>query len=217
MTDLSLVTNVITSLFCAAVLVQTVRLSQAVHKLRHAGLIEVVASLEAATETSQQALGALTKVLSAEGPPLDAAVRGARDLRAQLTTLRDELSLMIEIGNGVAERILAAANGARGAARDTSAADAATAPDVMSQLQPTPTRVSHQAAEGSDTAPADLLPAPAARSRRSERSGRGDRGAPAAVSRTDASTVTKERDLSPAGELDHADGPLGDAAKESQS
>ncbi|MBW6525566.1 hypothetical protein KZ813_01795 [Sphingomonas sp. RHCKR7] len=130
MIDLSVVTNVITSLFCAAVLVQTVRLSRAVHKLRHAGLMEVVASLEAATATSQQALGELTQVLSAEGPPLDAAVRGARDLRAQLVTLRDELSLMIDVGNGVAERILAAANGARLTPRGTSDAEVIPADDM---------------------------------------------------------------------------------------
>nr|WP_246616721.1 DUF6468 domain-containing protein [Sphingomonas yunnanensis] len=86
--------------------------------MRHAGLIEVVASLESATDTSQRALGELTQVLQTGGPSLDAAVRGARDLRAQLVTLRDELSLMIDIGNGVAERILAAANDARGSAGD---------------------------------------------------------------------------------------------------
>lgn len=116
MSHLSLITNIVTSLFCAAVLVQTFRLSRAVGSLRHAGLVEVVATLDASTEASQQALAALNTVLTNEGPALDAAVRSSRDIRAQLVALRDELSLMIDIGNGVAERILAAADGARGTA-----------------------------------------------------------------------------------------------------
>lgn len=220
MTDLSFITNVITTLFCAAVLVQTVRLSRAVHKLRHAGLIEVVASLEAATETSQQALGELTKVLSAEGPPLDAAVRSARDLRAQLVTLRDELSLMIDIGNGVAERILAAANGARGAPNntDSSASDLAVGNDPALRRSPALAPEPHDGGQDPGTTLVGPSSATAASSHRSEKSGRGGRGrALAVVSTTGAPTATGERDHLPDDELDCADRPLSAAAKEPQS
>ncbi|MBB3692768.1 hypothetical protein [Sphingomonas sp. BK580] len=209
MINLSFVTNVITSLFCAAVLVQTVRLSHAVHKLRHAGLIEVVASLETATETSQRALGDLTRVLSAEGPPLDAAVRGARDLRAQLAGLRDELSLMIDVGNGVAERILAAANGARGAG----GADGAAADDAVVPASPTPLH----AADGRRDAGATTPPRVAG-SRQAERKGRDGQGiAPAVVGASDAPSSIGEHGQSADGRRDLAGAPASAAAEEPQS
>lgn len=218
MTDLSFVTNVITSLFCAAVLVQTVRLSRAVHKLRHAGLIEVVASLEAATDTSQQALGELTKVLSAEGPSLDAAVRGARDLRAQLVTLRDELSLMIDIGNGVAERILAAANGARGGPRvngevGVSAPDNAAAPTSSS-----PAKGASEERDGAASTPVGSSPASTSDSRRVGRNGRSNRGrALAVVPTTEVPAPANERDNLLNGDIDLADQSHAAAAKDSRS
>jgi hypothetical protein len=214
-TDLSFITNVITSLFCAAVLVQTVRLSRAVHKLRHAGLIEVVASLEAATDTSQQALGALTKVLSAEGPPLEAAVRGARDLRAQLTALRDELSLMIDIGNGVAERILAAANGARGAPREAGEADASAADVAVVGASSSPTQEASEARNDAASTPAQSSPTPITSARRVEKSGRNGRGrALAVVPSTETPSSTDERDQLPDGEVDRTDRSPSAAAEE---
>ena len=218
MTDLSFITNVITSLFCAAVLVQTVRLSRAVHKLRHAGLIEVVASLEAATDTSQQALGELTKVLSAEGPPLDAAVRGARDLRAQLVTLRDELSLMIDIGNGVAEHILAAANGARGAPRRDLEADVSAAKDPVGRASSSPAQEASAEFEDAASMPGRSSPAPTDGPGGVEKAGRNGRGrALAAVRAADAPSSTDQSEHLPSGEVDRADSSPEAAAKESRS
>ncbi len=217
MTDLSFITNVITSLFCAAVLVQTVRLSHAVHKLRHAGLIEVVASLEAATDTSQQALGELTKVLSAEGPPLDAAVRGARDLRAQLVTLRDELSLMIDIGNGVAERILAAANGARDVPRVAGELDGRAARHTEGRASSSSAQEAREGSEDATSMPVPPTPAPVTRPRQVEKSGRNDRGrALAVVSATEAPS-TDEREHFTTGGVDRADTSSKAAAKEPRS
>ncbi|TCP37521.1 hypothetical protein [Sphingomonas sp. BK235] len=137
MIDAFLVTNIVTSLLCAGVLVQTVRLSRAVRTLRQSGLVDVVQTLEAATAASQQALSALGTVLATDGPTLDAAVRDGRAVRDQLHALRDELSLMIDIGNGVADRILAAADTGKAARHPADAAvplNGATAPD----RQPSP-------------------------------------------------------------------------------
>jgi hypothetical protein len=217
-TDLSFITNVITSLFCAAVLVQTVRLSRAVHKLRHAGLIEVVASLEAATDTSQQALGELTKVLSTEGPPLEAAVRGARDLRAQLVTLRDELSLMIDIGNGVAERILAAANGARDASRAADGVDVSAAGDAKVPASSSPVEEANEARDEAASTPLPSSPAPTIGPCRVDKNGRTDRvRALAVVPAIEAPSSTDKRDHLPNGEVDRAQPSPSAAAKESRS
>lgn len=217
MTDLSFITNVITSLFCAAVLVQTVRLSRAVHKLRHAGLIEVVASLEAATDTSQQALGELTKVLSAEGPPLDAAVRGARDLRAQLVTLRDELSLMIDIGNGVAERILAAANGARDVPRVAGELDVRAARHTEGRASSSSAQEAREGSEDATSMPVPPTPAPVTRPRQVEKSSRNGRGRALAVSSATEAPSTDEREHFTTGGVDRADTSSKAAAKEPRS
>lgn len=150
MIDAFLLTNIVTSLLCAGVLVQTVRLSRAVRTLRQSGLVDVVQTLEAATAASQQAWSALGTVLATDGPTLDAAVRDGRAVRDQLHALRDELSLMIDIGNGVADRILAAADTGKAARRPADAAvplNGATAPD----RQPLPAPVE---SGGDDDAPA---------------------------------------------------------------
>ncbi|WIW90553.1 hypothetical protein K3M67_21365 (plasmid) [Sphingobium sp. V4] len=99
--SLATFSNAILMLLCMAVIVQTLRLSRSVRELRSSALHDSVAQLERATGQARAVLGELKMMLATE---VVAQSRAAASSEA----LRDELSVMVGIGNAVAERILEA-------------------------------------------------------------------------------------------------------------
>ncbi len=131
---LATVTNMLVIILCTAVLVQTSRMMLAVRRLRGEGTGELVKVLDRAVAQSRTVLGELRATLATEGAAHAEAIAGAATLHGQLTDLRNELDVMIAVGNSVADRIAGANQGAA-TARDDSGprspdhdrADAATA------------------------------------------------------------------------------------------
>lgn len=93
--------NAITMLLCVAVIVQTLRLGRSIGDLRSASLSDSVKQLERATGQAKMVLGELKTLLATD---VMAQSRGATSGEE----LRDELSVMIGIGNSVADRIMEA-------------------------------------------------------------------------------------------------------------
>lgn len=112
--------NVMMLLLCVAVIVQTLRMGKSIRDLRTTSLNDSVAQLERATGQARTVLGELKTLLANE---VVAQSRGAANGEA----LRDELAVMVGIGNSVADRIMeavAAQNAVKAAEADAKEASA---------------------------------------------------------------------------------------------
>jgi hypothetical protein len=94
--------NVVLILLCVSVLVQSARMSRRLRTLRDTQLAEGVAQIERATGQARVVLGDLKRVLATDGAAQQTAIAAAEEIR-------DELTLMVGIGNAVADRIMDAA------------------------------------------------------------------------------------------------------------
>lgn len=94
--------NVVLILLCVSVLVQSARMSRRLRILRDTQLAEGVAQIERATGQARVVLGDLKRVLATDGAAQQTSIAAAEEIR-------DELTLMVGIGNAVADRIMEAA------------------------------------------------------------------------------------------------------------
>jgi hypothetical protein len=94
--------NLVVSMLCAAVVLQSVRMMRNIREIKTGAFGETIKSLETATGQARSVLAELKAVLSTDG------AASARTI-ASGETLREELSLMVGIGNAVADRIMEAA------------------------------------------------------------------------------------------------------------
>ena len=129
--------NLVLMLLCATVIVQSIRLTKSFKTIRSSALDESVAQLDRATGQAKAVLAELKTLLSTDGVAQSRVIKDGE-------ALRDELSVMVGIGNAVAERIMEAVaaqntaredDASREAAND-SAADAETAASAPSGSQP---------------------------------------------------------------------------------
>lgn len=95
-------TNILLMALCVAVLVQSARMMRAFKAIQTGDLGETVKQLDRATGQARTVLAELKDILATDGA---ASVRTIQSGE----TLRDELSVMVGIGNAVAERIMDAA------------------------------------------------------------------------------------------------------------
>jgi hypothetical protein len=106
----ALLTNFACMILCCAVMVQSMRLMRSLRAVKDGSLGEVVQSLDKATGLARAVLsdmkGTLSRDMSTNAQMLD-------DAKA----IRDELNVMIGIGDAIAERIANAASAANGADR----------------------------------------------------------------------------------------------------
>jgi hypothetical protein len=113
--DILMVSNIVTALLCLAVLVQSARLMRGLKSVRKADLGESVKVLDQATGAARSVLGELKAVLENEG-------------RANCTTvdeaqkIRDELGMLINLADSMAERLVDAASRTQTARSDTARA-----------------------------------------------------------------------------------------------
>ncbi|HKY80485.1 MAG TPA: DUF6468 domain-containing protein [Sphingobium sp.] len=94
--------NLIVMLLCVAVIVQSRRLSKSFNEVRSVNLRDSIAQLDRSTGQAKAVLAELKALLATEGVAHSRSVASGE-------ALRDELSVMIGIGNAVAERIVEAA------------------------------------------------------------------------------------------------------------
>lgn len=125
---IALAANLMTSILCAAVLVQSVRMARRLNTVKDGDLPRMVAALDNATGEARAVLSELKRTLGTDCAQHARQVEHARELR-------DELEIISGIGNAAAERILAAmgqANGTEPAAETVEAPDEALneAPDA---------------------------------------------------------------------------------------
>jgi len=131
-------TNIITVLFCVAVLIQSVRMLRSLKQVREGQLDRTVLALETATAKAHGVLSEMKQTLSTEGAANSHALAEARDVR-------EELHVMIGIANAMAERLMEAASaGSQAEAAPEPAkkpkaqtARARTAPTQRSRAKPT--------------------------------------------------------------------------------
>ena len=133
--------NAITMLLCVAVIIQTLRMANSIRDLRSTSLSDSVAQLDRATGQARTVLGELKTLLATD---VMAQSRGA----ASGAELRDELSVMIGIGNSVADRIMEAV----AAQNDGNSAESA--PKEASARRQGPRKARGRAASGRRKTPA---------------------------------------------------------------
>ena len=95
-------TNVITVLFCIAVLIQSVRMMRSLKDVRENQLDRTVGALDTATAKAQGVLSELRQTLVTDGSAHAGVLGDAREVR-------EELNVMIGIANAMAERLMEAA------------------------------------------------------------------------------------------------------------
>lgn len=95
----ALLANVLTMIFCMAVLVQSVRMMRSLRTVKDGALTEVVTALEKATTGARSVLSEMKATLSTD------CAQHAR-LVDQARGLRDELSDMIGIADAACERVV---------------------------------------------------------------------------------------------------------------
>lgn len=98
-------TNLVLVILCIAVMAQSARLLRAFRTIKSGDLGDTVKSLDRATTEARAVLAELKDILSVDG------AANARTI-ASGASLREELSVMVGIGNAVAERIMDAAGAA---------------------------------------------------------------------------------------------------------
>lgn len=96
------VSNLVLVALCIAVIVQSLRMSKGIREIRSSSLNEGVEHLDAATARAQAVLLELKSVLAAASAAQNRAMANGE-------ALREELSVVVGIGNAVAERIIEAA------------------------------------------------------------------------------------------------------------
>jgi hypothetical protein len=99
--SLALLANVLTMIFCMAVLVQSVRMMRSLRTVKDGALTQVVDALQNATVQARAVLSDMKQTLGTD------CAQHAR-LVDQARNLRDELSDMIGIADSACERIVAA-------------------------------------------------------------------------------------------------------------
>ena len=95
----ALLANVLTMIFCMAVLVQSVRMMRSLRTVKDGALTEVVTALEKATSGARAVLSEMKSTLGTDCAQHARLVESARDLR-------DELSDMIGIADAACERVV---------------------------------------------------------------------------------------------------------------
>lgn len=95
-------TNLILVMLCIAVMVQSARMMRSFNSIRSGNLSDMVTQLDRATGQARMVLADLKTLLSTDGAANARAIASSQ-------ALRDELSVMVGIGNAVAERIMDAA------------------------------------------------------------------------------------------------------------
>jgi hypothetical protein len=98
--------NLVMAVLSAAMFVQSIRLLRGFQQLRASGLNEVVEALQRATAEASTVLEKLQHTLASD-------VGASRKSLEEAMTLRDELSIMVEMGDSTAERIVAAVDNVR--------------------------------------------------------------------------------------------------------
>ncbi|WP_242139709.1 MULTISPECIES: hypothetical protein [unclassified Sphingomonas] len=99
------IANLLTTILCVAVLVQSQRVKRALDTIRHGELGQVVAALDQSTLQARIVLSELKGTLSYGSGQAAAAVEGKAVL--------DELRMMIDIADATAERLVTAAAAGR--------------------------------------------------------------------------------------------------------
>lgn len=99
--SLTLVTNLVVMILCAAVLVQSVRMMRSFKVVRDTSMKQTVETLDHATARARHVLADMKELLAKD------CAANARVI-AEGKEILDELSVMIGIGNSVAERIVEA-------------------------------------------------------------------------------------------------------------
>jgi hypothetical protein len=126
------ITNLVLGALCVIVVIQSLRMVRGVQEIRSLSLDESVAQLDRATDRAQMVLTELKRALESATTAQNRAIVDGE-------ALRDELSVMVGIGNAVAERIMEAAEAQN---PKLAAADEPDAPqDIADAQQPKATQV----------------------------------------------------------------------------
>lgn len=113
--------NLALAIMCLLVMIQAFRMDRRIRALRDGQLERAVEALDNSTQQARLVLAELKRVLTTEASAQGEIIQIASELR-------DELSVMIGIGNSVAERIVEAADKAQAAQGPTSGPAAGRAP-----------------------------------------------------------------------------------------
>ena len=95
--------NLMTILFCIAVLVQSLRLRRSLAAIRAADMPAMIASLERATDEARHVLDALRRVMAGDMSDVVTVID-------QVMVMRDELATLVELADARADRLMSVAS-----------------------------------------------------------------------------------------------------------
>jgi hypothetical protein len=104
------VSNLVLIALCVIVIVQSLRMAKGIREFRTSSLNESASQIDAATARAQAVLNELKTVLATSAAAQNRALVSGEEMR-------EELSVVIGIGNAVAERIIEAASLQNGTAQ----------------------------------------------------------------------------------------------------
>ncbi|MGU3315154.1 DUF6468 domain-containing protein [Sphingomonas sp. M6A6_1c] len=102
----ALITNLVLVVLCAVVALQATRMMRRIRDMRADNLHDTIVALDRATQEASQVLGEMKQLLATD------VASGFRTIRTA-QALQDELSVLIGIGNAVADRIIEASDSVR--------------------------------------------------------------------------------------------------------
>lgn len=106
------VTSMILIVLCSGVMFQTLRLTRLLRAMRPSEFAKVIAPIDQSTAASRAMLDELRLSLAAEAEEQAATLESSLKVRRELDALREELSIIIGVGDSVADRITAAISAA---------------------------------------------------------------------------------------------------------
>lgn len=102
------VTSMILIVLCSGVMFQTLRLTKLLRDMRPSEFAKIIAPIDQSTAASRAMLDELRLSLAAEAEEQAATLESSMKVRRELDALREELSIIIGVGDSVADRITAA-------------------------------------------------------------------------------------------------------------
>ena len=103
----AMMTNIATTFFCLAVLVQSMRMMRSLKAVKSGDMAAFITALDKATGEARGVLNEMKATLASECAP---NLRTIEEGRA----IRDELSMLVSIADATAERLVGAASNANG-------------------------------------------------------------------------------------------------------
>ncbi|KQN90030.1 hypothetical protein ASE95_15045 [Sphingomonas sp. Leaf231] len=119
------ITSMVLIVLCIGVMFQSARLTWLLRQMRPSEFAKIIAPIDQSTAASRRVLDDLLRSLAAESEEQAAMIEKSLKMRRELDALCEEMTIIIGVGDSLADRITGAVNAAAAAATPAEAHAAA--------------------------------------------------------------------------------------------